>query len=280
MILTRIQKRSLVTIVVLGILFGASCLKKSNLMVEDLGTAVSAEDVANTLDQAFGPIAYGDMKSNEMTDIVVSQRVEEGAVQNLEEQNITIQSIVDQTSSLEIKSHTIMTSFASTGNVVDERDWDQVFPKYSGFAFSTSTDAHQAAGSDLSAPIFTFKLVQSLAMGSCYDGGTYPESCYNLTTTDLDYPAPVIAAPQLGCSDPYNCTVKAKQIEFDMLQKYVTESDGSPRRIHYTLIISSQVPFTSRVLKYCTRALYDIAGVPQKVLADICYDVNKYSFGQ
>ena len=213
MILTRIQKRSLVAIVGLGILFGASCLKKTNLMVEDLGTPVSAADVANALDQAFGPIAYGDMKSNEMTDIVVSQRIQDGATQNLEEQNITIQSIVDQTSSLEIKSHTIMTAFSSSGNVTDERDWDQVFPTYSGFAFSANTDTHQSAtGTDLSAPIFTFKLIQGLAMGSCYDGGTYPEVCYNLNVVDLDYPAPVIAAPQLGCPDPYNCKVKAKKI--------------------------------------------------------------------
>ena len=279
MILSRLQKRSLITIVSLGILFGASCLKKQNLLVEDLGAAVSAEEIANALDQAFGPINYSDMKTNEMTDIVVSQRIQDGAAQNLEEQNISIQSIDNQANYLEIKSHSIMTAFSSSGNVTDERDWDQTFPKYSGFAFSASTDAHQTATSDLSAPIFTFKLVQGIAMGSCFDGGTYPETCHNLSVVDLDYPVPTVAAPQHNCADVYNCFVKAKKIEFDLLQKYATEADGSARRIHYTLIISPEVPFTSRVLKYCTRALYDITGVPQKVLADVCYDVNKYSFG-
>ena len=172
-----------------------------------------------------------------------------------------------------------MTTFSSTGNTIDTRDWDQTFPKYSGFAFSLNQGAGEAATADLNAPIFTFKLVQGIALGSCYDGGTYPETCHNLVVTDLDYRVPSISADQHQCVDIYNCFIKAKKIEFDLLQKYNLEADGTPRRVHYSLILSQAVPFTSKVLQYCTRAVYQLIGVEQKVMADICYKVNKYSFG-
>ena len=297
------RKHLLLTGIAIGIATAASCLKKTDLQVDDLGEAVAAETIADTLGQAFGDLTYTNMKTNEMTDIVVSEQVEAGAIQNLEEQNITIKAINDQPGYLEIQSHSIMTSFSGSGNVTDERDWDQYFPKYSGFAFSMGNSAnsaataqaistaseslpvhqqsaiHQSDSTDLSAPIYTFKLVQSLALASCFDGGTYPETCHNLSVVDIDYRVPAVSAPQHNCTDIYNCFIKAKQIEFDLLQKYNLDSDGKPRRVHYSLIISQAVPYTSRVLSYCTRSLYDVPGVNQKVLADMCYKVNKYSFG-
>ena len=303
------RNRMALTFIAIGIATAASCLKKTDLQIDDLGSAIEAQDIANALDDAFGPINYNDMKTNEMTDIVVSQRLQEGAVQNLEEQNITIKAIDNQPSYLRIQSYAIMTQYTSSGNVVDARDWDQSFPKYSGFAFSapsspttssassssklatpneasvgsklslSSKEITQSAAGDLEGPIFTFKLVQSLALASCFDGGSYPETCHNLTVVEFDYKVPAVSAGQHNCGDPYNCFVKAKRIEFDLLQKYNLDSDGKPRRVHYSLVISQAVPFTSRVLEYCTRALYDVDSSGTKVLADICYKVNRYSFG-
>lgn len=294
------RKRLVLTLIAVGIASAASCLKKTDLQVDDLGSAIEAQDIALALDDAFGPINYDDIKDNEMTDLVISQRIQDGAVQNLQEQNITVKGIENTSSYLRILSHTIMTTYSSSGNIVDERDWDQYFPKYSGFAFSapsqpttSSTDSSQTASKaaiqskgevsqqatgDLDAPLYTFKLIQSLALASCYDGGTYPETCHNLSVTEFDWKVPVFSANQHGCNDPYNCYIKAKRVEFDLLQKYNLDADGKPRRVHYSLVLSQNVPFTSRVLEYCTRALYDV-GADQKVLADMCYKVNRYSFG-
>jgi hypothetical protein len=295
------RKRIVLSLIALGIATAASCLKKTDLQVDDLGSAIEAQDIALALDDAFGPIDYNSIKDNEMTDLVISQRIQDGAVQNIQEQNITVKGIENTSSYLRIISHTIMTTFSSSGNVVDERDWDQYFPKYSGFAFSvpnkpvtSSADAtaptasklavqskgevSQQATGDLDAPLYTFKLIQSLALASCYDGGTYPETCHNLAVVEFDWKVPAVSANQHGCNDPYNCYIKAKRVEFDLLQKYNLDSDGKPRRVHYSLVLSQEVPFTSRVLEYCTRALYDI-GADQKVLADMCYKVNRYSFG-
>jgi hypothetical protein len=137
----------------------------------------------------------------------------------------------------------------------------------------------QMSSGDLQGPIFTFQLVQSLALASCQQEGSYPETCHNLSVSDIDWQVPPAAASQHNCGDIYNCYIKAKHIEFDLLQQYNLDVDGKPRRVHYSLVISQAVPFTSRVLEYCTRALYDITGADQKVMADICYKVNRYSFG-
>lgn len=295
------RKRLALLLIAIGIATAASCLKKTDLQVDDLGSAIEAQAIALALDDAFGPIDYDSIRNDEMTDLVISQRIQDGAVQNVQEQNITVKGIENTSSYLRIISHTIMTTFSSSGNIVDERDWDQYFPKYNGFAFSApsqpstastsdSTESAQTAAiqskgevtqsatGDLDAPLYMFKMIQSLALASCYDGGTYPETCHNLSVVDSDWKVPAVSANQHGCSDPYNCYVKAKRIEFDLLQKYNLDADGKPRRVHYSLVLSQEVPFTSRVLEYCTRALYDI-GADQKVLADMCYKVNRYSFG-
>jgi len=296
------RKRIVLSLIAVGIATAASCLKKTDLQMDDLGSALDAQDIANALDTSFGPINYDDIKANEMTDLVISQSIQAGTPQNLEDQFITIKAINNIDAYLEIQSNAIMTTFSSSGNIVDQRDWDQYFPKYNGFAFSaagklstmsvnSNMTAQQAAlatkaataqsmsSGDLQGPIFTFQLVQSLALASCQDSGSYPETCYNLTVSDIDWHVPPASAGQHNCDDIYNCFIKAKHIEFDQLQNYNLDANGKPRRVHYALTISQAVPFTSRVLEYCTRALYDITGADQKVMADICYKVNRYSFG-
>ena len=274
--ISRKQKAAIAGIVIGFIIAGQSCLKRQDLSVEDLGSALAAEDIAQALGDAFGPINYSDMRVNEMTDIIYSQRIQDGVPQNLEQQEITIKEIDDQPSYLRIKSRMSMTSYYGGSSSTDVRDWDQYFQKYNGFAFSNNS---QQPG-DLNPPLFTFQLIQNIALGSCYDGGSYPETCHNLTVQEVDYRVPPPSAYQHNCADFYNCFIKAKKIEFDLLQKYNLDDSGRPNRVHYTIVMSQEVPFTSRVLEFCTRSTYALDGVPQKVLADLCYKVNKYTFAQ
>ena len=280
MIIKKAHRRFMVGLIFAGIMFGASCLKKTDLQVDDLGATVAADDIASALGNAFGPINYNDMKPNEFSSIVVSQKIQDGAVQNIEQQDVTLTALNNQPNYLEVKSRVLMTTFTSAGNVTDERDWDQFFQKYSGFAFMTSNQqTHQSSGVQLSEPFFTFMFVQSLALTSCDPSGAYPENCYALSVNEIDYKVPANSAQQHGCADQFNCYIKAQKVEFDQLLQYKLDVNGKPHRIHHSFIISQAVPFTARVLEYCTRSLYDIDGVEQKILADICYKVNRYGFG-
>lgn len=274
------KQKFLLALIFAGIFFGASCLKKTNLQVEDLGAAVSADSVAAALGDGFGQIDYNNIKLHEYSSIVLTQKLQDGVPQNLEQQDVTVKKINNQAAYLLISSSATITTYSGGTSSSTTRDWDQYFQKYSGFAFSMSQDAHAAAGTNTSEPLFMFQIIQNLALGSCYDGGSYPETCHNLTVTEVDWRVPPAASQPASCKDVFNCTIKAKKVEFDLIRKYELESDGKPKRIHYTLLLNfKDVPFTSRVLQYCTRSLYDVQGVSQKILADLCYNVNNYSFG-
>lgn len=254
-----------------AILFGASCLKKQNLEEDNLGTVVSPAQIATAISAGFGLIDYNDIKVNEATSITLSQTIQDGVTQNLEQQNVTVLSVNNNDASLEIEAQAkIFTPPDSTNTAASI--FPIVFTKYQGYAFRNTSSSD--------GPIFLFQLMQNLALNSCYDDGDYPETCHNLSIADYDHKIPFSLASQHRSCDatPNNCFIKAKKIEFDLIRKYEIESDGKPKRIHYTLVFSQEVPFTAKVLRYCTRSLYEIPGVPQKILADLCYSVNNYTF--
>lgn len=270
-ILTPIKKNIILSIIFCAIFFGASCLKKQNLEEEALGAVIPPEQIASALGDGFGIINYNDIKVNEKSSIVLTQTIQDGATQVLEQQDVTIQSVNNNNTTLELSI--LGKIFTPPGDSsIAAKEWTPVFTKYSGYAFLSSNS--------YGGPMFMFQVVQNLALGSCYDDGNYPETCHNLMVTEVDYRVPSGSAYQHACPDVYNCFIKAKKVEFDLIRKYELESDGKPKRIHYTLILSQETPFTSRVLRYCTRSLYDIQGAPQKILADLCYNVNSYTFGQ
>ncbi|MEK6629036.1 MAG: hypothetical protein AABY53_10460 [Bdellovibrionota bacterium] len=278
-------KKTAITLFVFTLIFfGASCLKKQNLEVENLGSPVPPEQIAAALSDGFGVINYSDIKVNEQSSIVLSQTIQDGATQVLEQQDVTIQAVNNNSATLELNVLANTLKYSGGNTTQSTRIWNKVFTKYSGYAFSMNQNADQNAqtnaATDAEEPMYMFQVIQNLALGSCYDDGNYPETCHNLVTSEIDYKVPPGAAHQHACLDIYNCFIKAKKIEFDLIRKYDLESDGKPKRIHYTLILTQQTPFLSKVLRYCTRSLYDIPGVPQKILADLCYNVNNYSFGQ
>lgn len=265
------MKNVIISLVFGTIILAASCLKKQNLEEEIFSSAVPPEEIASALGEGFGSINYSDIKVNEKSSLVLTQSIQDGSAIPIEQQDITISYIDNSATALELKLLAKIFT-PSLGADVAPTEWNPVFTKYGGFALATN--------STTSGPLYMFQTFQNLALGSCYDDGNYPESCHNLVVTNINYRVPSSAAYQHTCTDIYNCYIPAKKVEFDMIRKYEFESDGKPRRIHHTMILSQHVPFLSRVLSYCTRALYDIEGVPQKILADLCYNVNNYTFGQ
>ena len=274
-----LSKILVLSIIFSVVFFGASCLKKQNLEEEILGAAVPPEQIAAALGDGFGMINYNDIKVNEKSSIVLSQTIQDGVTQVLEQQDVTIQSVNNNSSTLELSVFAKTLKYSGGNTTESSRIWNKIFTKYSGYAFSMNQDVHSTA-TDVGEPMYMFQVLQNLALGSCYDDGNYPETCYNLKITLINYKVPSGSAYQHDCVDVFNCFIKAKKVEFDLVRKYELESDGKPKRIHYTLILTQQTPFLSKVLRYCTRSLYDIPGVPQKILADLCYNVNSYTFGQ
>ena len=248
----------------------ASCLKKTDLNDDDLGDAVAPELIADALGEGFGTINYSDIKAGEKTRIVYTQALQAGSAQPVLQQDITINSVSNDPTKLEINLTADTTDLSD--NSTENDTLTKSFTKYSGYAFADDNTDNT---------LFLFETLQNIALGACYNQGSYPETCHNLVSQDISFRVSASLATQHPtlCPDVNNCSLPAKQVDFDLVRHYEFESDGKPRRIHYTLILSREVPFTSRVLKYCTRSLYTLEGYSQKVLADLCYSVNSYTFG-
>lgn len=268
--------KKLVALLVLIVLStSTSCLKKQNLEEENLGPAITPESLSKAMLEGFGPLDYGAIAPNEFSSYVLSQTIQDSAHSAIEQQDMTIESVTDSPEKLSMGLILTKIKYSGGQSSQSTRKWDQEFTKAAGKA--TNQSLKNLADND--PPTFLFIYFQSLAFGACFDEGDFPETCHNLSVSDFKFPVPQTAISQHNCTEGSECSVNARKIEFDAIQKAVIDKDGKPRRIHYTFIISSEVPYLSRVLKFCSRTLYEISDANQKILADICYDVNNYAFG-
>ena len=96
------KKQIILASIAAGIFFGASCLKKQDLTQENLGDVVPAAAVAAALGEGFGAINYSDMKVGEVSSLVLSQKVQDGIAQTLEQQDVTLQTVIDGVSDLQL----------------------------------------------------------------------------------------------------------------------------------------------------------------------------------
>lgn len=260
-----------------GFLFTTtSCLKKQNLADDNLGPAIEPMQLTKTLGAAVGSYSYNDMKNDEVNTILVSQRIQDSVVQNLEQQTITVKQVsntVDKLSLDLIVSNEVYSGGQSSQSAYE---WTHDFLKGSASATSLSK---QVKASDAN-PLLLFLEFETIAFGICYDSGNNPETCHQLISEDIQYQVPFAAAAQYECADTTHCFIPAKRIQFDRVLKTQVDKDGKPRRIHYTLVVSGSTPFLSHVLQLCTRSLYTMTSSDQKILADVCYTVNNYAFGK
>lgn len=261
----------LTAVLLLLSLISTACMKKQNLAEEDLGPAIDPAAMTTALSDGFGPINYADMSIGEKTSIIVSQTLQGQTSQSILQQEVHIKSVTDTPTNLTLRLDALVTLYGGSSPQVEAiDDHDKIYNKQQGFAFAADSED----------PVFfLFETLQNIALGACDNSGNYPESCHNLVTTNVSVKVPSALAPQHNCTDPTQCFINATRVEFDLVRHYQIEPDGRPKRIHYTFLLSNEVPFTSRVLRYCARTLYSLETTSQQVLADICYAVNNYTFG-
>ncbi len=264
-----------ILLILLSLATVTSCLKKMDLTDDNLGPAIDPMLLTKTMGEAIGTFDYNEIKPNEFTSVMQSEKIQDGITQNRQQEGISVTSMVNDSEKLFLDL-VVQTTEYNGGQSTQSApvSWPRTFPKAAAKALADTVTAQE----DGRPPVLTFLTFQALAFGSCYDEGRYPETCHRLTSKDIQYRVPIAAQNQHNCADPNNCYIPAKEIEFDMISKYATDKDGKPVRTHYTIILSPHVPFLSRVLKICTRGIYEMSN-DQKILADLCYSVTNYKAG-
>lgn len=257
----------------------ASCLKKQNLEDANLGPVVDANEVESKMAEGIGGLDPNEINRNESSNISAVTTYEDSQSVKLFSQSIVVNSITDM-----VVSGTAITRFSLDYSKVDYLNSNQSFNNFAyNLDFGHSNDVASQnikQRSKLTAkaadkiPFFMYRAFIVMAAFACREERV---TCHNLTVEDSQMSlSPDLADPRI-CSDTLRCKIPVRKVEYDLVDNNDLQSDGQPSRTHYTFLMSSSLPFFSKVLQYCVRGLVEFDN--RKVLAEDCISVNGFSVG-
>lgn len=241
----------------LATLFVTSCLKKQDLDDPQVGPTLNADEVTQKMMSDVGVFALDEMKKGEYSSMLQTQTIEETNVKPLFQQDVYVDEVTTATNG--DKSYDLLMNFIDR---TDSSNSGYNIP----FQILSSDDLRKPES-----PLILFYEFLQMSMFGCKQTGV---TCHNLNVTNETF----LLAPELAhesiCSDKDHCEVRTKSINMDMLK---TNSDGSKRKVNYTFVIAPQLPFLSRVLKYCQRSV--VKANPRNYLQEICLNVTNFRVG-
>ena len=100
--------------------------------------------------------------------------------------------------------------------------------------------------------------------------------CSNLVTKDELVDAPALIKAQTNCGGFKDCKINLKRVSFDWSFISKTGSVTHTQKINYTIAVSPDMPFLSKVMEYCSRGLVEVPSSGNKVLVGVCNRVKNY----
>jgi len=274
-------KQLIIVLTALFVVFTqTSCLKKQNLEDANLGPIVNADEVESKMAEGIGGLDPNDINRNESSNVTAVTTYEDSQSVKLFSQAINVSSITEM-----VVSGATVTRFALDYSKVDYLNSNQSFNNFAyNLDFGHSNDAVESQSikqrSDLSVkaadkvPFFMYRAFIAMAAFACREEKV---TCHNLTVVDSQMAlSPDLADPRI-CSDTLHCKIPIRKVEYDLVDNNDIQTDGQPARTHYTFMMSSSLPFFSKVLQYCVRGLVQMEN--RKVLAEDCISVNGFSVG-
>lgn len=102
-------------------------------------------------------------------------------------------------------------------------------------------------------------------------------SCSNLKTVEEVVPVPELIKAQPNCGGFANCNYTVRKISFDWTLEAVKGDSSEKNRVNYSISMSPDMPFLSRVTEYCYRQLYTVQS--QKLLVLTCTKLKNFKRG-
>lgn len=268
-----------ISLIIAGLISATSCVKKEDLSAQDLGPAISPDDIQSKMSASIGNLNYYDLREQETSRTVASTSLQGGKPVNRYVQDLKVNKITDTPTTLTLDFVFDKQDLIQSEKSFVNQPYSMVLDKGDSTlqnSGATQFNIHQKAADDNTpVPFFMYKAYLYFAIQGCRESGV---NCYNLSIKNSQMILnPQLASPSI-CADVNNCVVDVNQIEFDMLDQSVATSDGKPYRSHYTFVVTPQFPFLSKVWKYCSRGLANTG--TQEVLVEECMSVNSFSSGQ
>lgn len=251
-----LNMKKIISLTLLPLLMTA-CLKKQDLNDPQVGPAMNPDEVTQKMMSDVGAFGLDEMKQGEYSSMVQSQIIEETSVKQLFQQDVYVDKVTTATNG--DRSYDLLL------NLIDKTDSSN-----SGFNIPfqilSSDDLRKPES-----PLVLFYEFMQMSLFGCKQTGV---SCHNLNVSNEVFLLDPKLAHDSICANKDHCEVKIKSINMDMLK---TNSDGSKRKINYSFIIAPQLPFLSRVLKYCERTV--VKANPRNYLQEICLNVTNFRVG-
>lgn len=101
--------------------------------------------------------------------------------------------------------------------------------------------------------------------------------CSNLKVSEEMRPVPDLIKAQPNCGNFANCSYRIKKVSFDWTVALTKGESVEKQRVNYSISLSPDMPFFSRVTEYCFRQLYPVQN--QKVLVTTCTKLKNFKRG-
>jgi hypothetical protein len=114
---------------------------------------------------------------------------------------------------------------------------------------------------------------EELALDSC------TVQCANLTVSSEVRPAPALIKSQANCGGLLNCQLNIKNVSFDLNFSQTKNNVVTTTKATYTVALSPDMPFLSRMMDYCVRGMVKAPTSSQYYLATVCTTVQNFIRG-
>lgn len=249
-------------------LFQVSCLKKQNL--EDTGgPTANAKTVQEKMGEGAGDLNSVQIRVNETSSMTQVTTFADTQTIKVFTQSLAVDSYVVSGSTVTFNLLYSMQNFMDTNQSFSS----VLYPLQFGIGNALAMKSIVKQQTSIPEPTFLFEDYRFIASGGCQRNNI---SCFNFKYTDSTITLPSELADTRICPDVAKCVIPVRQVELDFVNNNQIVS-GKPDRKHLTFIVSSKLPYLSKVLQYCQRYLTVFGDKP--VVREDCYNVNGFTIG-
>lgn len=272
----KMSKAIIVVALALIALTQISCLKKQNLEDANLGPAVSADEVESKMADGIGVLNPDDINKNEASNLTAVTTYEDSQSVKLFSQSLIVNSITSDTTKTVINLDYSKTDYLNSNQSFNNFAYPLEFGTASNVESQSIKVRSQLTVKNADkTPFFMYRAFIIMAAFACREEKV---TCHNLSVADSQMSLSPDLADSRICNDTLHCKIPVRKVEFDLVDNKAIQSDGQPTRTHFTFLTSPNLPFFSKVLKYCVRGLVDLES--RKVLAEDCVSINGFSVGE
>lgn len=272
----------------------ASCMKKPNLRDDD-GESFSSANLEDALSGAWGETDPLTMQQNEFSYTEKSMQIADLPARVTLQDAKTIVLVEDEADK---KIFTIGQQTAEVTDGVSSKPFStqrKINVKKSNASIMeirnlTRNAIYAAAvGADSTTSVVPLEAVSALPLGielvgglmsACERADDWDVECFNLRQWTSVEPAPRDLASQANCGGIPNCTLKKRNVAFDLVINS-TDPDSQTKvrnKVIYTVKVAPDAPFMSRVTDFCYQGIGTAQNV--KFPVTVCQTIRNFTPGR